>query len=200
MRKLTLSMQMSLDGYIEGPSGEMDWFIIDEDEQWKDMFEFHKSIDTIFLGAGMYPGYADYWRRALSDPKALPGEVEYSRLASKTEHIVFSNSLTKVDPKAPEDYQGEWKKNTRIVKGDVKTEALKLKQSSGRKDIVLFGGASMASSFIELGLIDEYRLFVNQIILGGGKSLFQKVTKRPLKLIASKTYKSGVVLLHYKTI
>jgi|SRR5688572_4870082 len=199
MRKLTLSMQMSLDGYIEGPSGEMDWFIIDEREQWTDMFEFHKSIDTILLGAGMYPDYADYWRRALSDPKALPDEKEYSRLAGKTEHIVFSNSLTKVDPKAPEDYHGEWRKNTRIVKGDVKTEVLKLKQSSG-KDIVLFGGASMASSFIELALIDEYRLFVNQIILGGGKSFFQKVKRRPLKLISSKTYKSGVVLLHYKTI
>jgi dihydrofolate reductase len=198
MRKLTLSMQMSLDGYIEGPAGEMDWFV-DDDETWNDMFEFLKSIDTILLGAGMYPEYVDYWRRALSDAKAQPNEVKYSRLAGKIEHIVFSNSLTKIDPKAPEDYHGEWRKNTQIVKGDVKTEVLKLKQSSG-KDIVLYGGASMASSFIELGLVDEYRLSVNQIILGGGKSLFQKVTKHPLKLIDSKTYKSGVVLLHYKPI
>ena len=193
-------MQMSLDGYIEGPAGEMDWFVIDEKEQWKDLFEFHKSIDTILLGAGMYPGYADYWRRAPSDPKALADEVEYSRRAAKTEHIVFSNSLTKVDPKAPDNYHGEWRKNTRIINGDVKTEVLKLKQSSGRKDMVLFGGASMASSFIEHGLIDEYRLFVNQIILGAGKSLFQKVTKHNLKLISSKTYNSGVVLLHYKQV
>ena len=199
MRKLTLSMQMSVDGYIEGPAGEMDWFV-DDDETWKDMFEFLKSIDTILLGAGMYPEYVDYWRRALSDPKAQPNEVKYSKLAGKIDHIVFSNSLTKVDPKAPDDYHGEWRKNTRIVKGDVKTEVLKLKQSSSGKDIVLYGGASMASSFIELGLVDEYRLSVNQIILGGGKSLFQKVTKHPLKLIDSKTYKSGVVLLHYKAI
>ncbi|HET6542392.1 MAG TPA: dihydrofolate reductase family protein, partial [Chryseolinea sp.] len=164
---------------------------------WKDMFEFLKSIDTILLGAGMYAEYADYWRRALSDPKARPDEVKYSKLAGKIEHIVFSNSLTKIDPKAPDDYNGEWRKNTRIVKGDVKTEVLKLKKSSG-KDIVLWGGASMASSFIEMGLIDEYRLSVNQIILGGGKSLFQKGTKHALKLIGSKTYKSGVVLLRYK--
>jgi len=196
MRKLTLSMQMSLDGYIEGPAAEMDWFV-DDDETWKDMFEFLKSIDTILLGAGMYAEYADYWRRALSDPKARPDEVKYSKLAGKIEHIVFSNSLTKIDPKAPDDYNGEWRKNTRIVKGDVKTEVLKLKQSSG-KDLVLWGGASMASSFIEMGLIDEYRLSVNQIILGGGKSLFQKGTKHALKLIGSKTYKSGVVLLRYK--
>ena len=189
-------MQMSLDGYIEGPAAEMDWFV-DDDETWKDMFEFLKSIDTILLGAGMYAEYADYWRRALSDPKARPDEVKYSKLAGKIEHIVFSNSLTKIDPKAPDDYNGEWRKNTRVVKGDVKTEVLKLKQSSG-KDLVLWGGASMASSFIEMGLIDEYRLSVNQIILGGGKSLFQKGTKHALKLVGSKTYKSGVVLLRYK--
>src|SRR5688572_6881523 len=199
MRKLILSMQMSLDGYIEGPAGEMDWFV-DDDETWKDMFEFLKLIDTVLLGAGMYPEYAAYWRRVLTDPKAQPNEVQYSRLAGKIDHIVFSNSLTKVDPNAPDDYHGEWRKNTRIVKGDVKTEVLKLKQSNSGKDIVLYGGASMASSFIELGLVDEYRLSVNQIILGGGKSLFQKVTKHPLKLIGSKTYKSGVVLLQYKPI
>ena len=156
-----MSMQMSLDGYIEGPGGEMDWFVVDDDT-WKEMFEFLESIDTILLGAGMYPGYADYWRRILSDPKARPNEVKYSTLAGKIEHIVFSSSTTKIDPMAPEDYHGEWRKNTRIVKGDVKTEVLKLKQSKG-KDIVLWGGASMASSLIELGLIDEYRLSVNQI-------------------------------------
>jgi len=190
-------MQMSLDGYIEGPAGEMDWFV-DDDETWKDMFEFLESIDTMLLGAGMYPEYVDYWRRVLSDPKARPDEVKYSRLAGKIEHIVFSNSLTKIDPKAPDDYDGEWRKNTRIVKGDVKTEVLRLKQSRSGKGIVLYGGASMASSFIALGLVDEYQLWVNQIILGGGKSLFQKVTKHPLKLVASKTHKSGVVLLRYK--
>ena len=199
MRKLTLSMQMSLDGYIEGPAGEMDWFLPD-DETWTEMFDFFKSIDTVLLGAGMYPGYADYWRRVLSDPQAQPNEVQYSKLAGKTEHIVFSKTLTKIDPKAPGDYNGEWKKNTRIVKGDVKTEVPKLKHSGSGKDIVLYGGASMASSFIELGLVDEYQLWVNQIILGGGKSLFQKVTKHPLKLIGSKTHKSGVVLLRYKAI
>lgn len=199
MRKLTLSMQMSLDAYVEGPAGEMDWFIND-DETWNDFFEFLQSIDTILLGAGMYPEYADYWRRVLSDPKSRPNEVKYSKLAGKIEHIVFSNSLTKVDPKAPEDYHGEWRMNTRIVKGDVKTEVLKLKQSSSGKGIVLWGGASMASSLIELGLIDEYRLTINQIILGGGKSLFQNIPKHLLKLIGSKTYRSGGVLLHYKAI
>ena len=190
---------MSLDGYVEGPAGEMDWFN-DDDEIWKEMFEFLKSVDTILLGAGMYPGYVDYWRGVLSDPKARPDEVKYSKLASKIEHIVFSNKLIKIDPNAPDDYQGDWRKNTRIVKGDVKTEVLKLKQSSGDKGIVLWGGASLASSLIELGLIDEYRLSVNQIILGGGKTLFHKGAKHSLNLIGSKTYKSGVVLLHYKAI
>ena len=199
MRKLTLSMQMSLDGYVEGPAGEMDWFV-DDGEIWKEMFEFLKSIDTILVGAGMYPGYVDYWRGVLSDPKARPDEVKYSKLASKIEHIVFSNRLTKIDPNSPDDYQGDWRKNIRIVKGDVKTEVLKLKQSSSDKGIVLWGGASMASSLIELGLIDEYRLSVNQIILGGGKTPFHKGAKHSLNLIGSKTYKSGVVLLHYKAI
>jgi dihydrofolate reductase len=146
----------------------------------------------------MYADYVDYWRRAPSSANALPDEVKYSRLAEKTEHVVFSGSLTKLDPKAPKDYDGEWKKNTRIVKGDLKAEVLKMKQSSGRKDIVLFGGAAMAASFMELGLVDECRFLVNQIVLGGGKSPFRNVAKRSLKLLASKTYKSGVVLLHYK--
>ena len=90
MRKLTLSMQMSLDGYIEGPAGEMDWFV-DDDETWNDMFEFLKSIDTILLGAGMYPEYVDYWRRVLSDPKARPDEVKYSSLQARS-NILFSRT------------------------------------------------------------------------------------------------------------
>ncbi len=187
MRKVILSMQLTLDGFIEGPNGEMDWLIYDDDGQWKDLFEMLRSVDTFLLGRAMYPGYADYWRATLANPSAPKNEMEYARLAEKTSHIVFSRTLEKAD----------WK-NTRIARGNIQEEISNLKQQPG-KDMVVWGGASFASSLINQGLVDEYRLLVNPVLLGKGKSLFKDVSeKHQLNLVETKTFKSGIVVLRYR--
>lgn len=189
MRKLILGMQVSLDGFVEGPNGAMDWLNYADEEQWQSMFDVLRSVDTLLLGRVMYPEYADYWRNLLRDPSSgSKYEVEYAQFADKTPHLVFSRTLEKAD----------WE-NTRIIKGNIKDEVLKLKQKSG-KNILLLGGAKLASAFINLELIDEYRLVINPVILGGGKSLFQNIDERKnLKLVESTTLKSGVIEVFYTT-
>jgi dihydrofolate reductase len=186
-RKIKLSIQCSLDGFIEGPDGAMDWFPRDEDDQWEDLFALLPSVDTFLLGGGMYPGYSEYWRSVLTNPSAPKNEVDFARLAEKTQHIVFSKTMK----------TASWK-NTLILK-DPK-EVAKLKEQPG-KDMVLWGGSRMVSSFMNLGLIDEFRILVNPVILGGGKPLFSDQKERQkLELISTKAYRSGVVVLNYRSL
>jgi dihydrofolate reductase len=186
MRKVIVAMQVTLDGFIEGPEGELDWAMKEDEETWKDHFDLMRSIDTILLGRVMYPAYEKYWLAAPTNPSSTENEIEYARLADKMQKIVFSKTLEKV----------EWR-TTRIVKDHIAEEILKMKQQPG-KDMVLLGGAGLVSTFTNLGLIDEYHLIVNPVVLGGGKPLFKDVKERhTLKLINAKTLKSGKVVLHY---
>lgn len=191
MRKIIAALQVSLDGFIEGPNGELDW-VGTWDDPFDDMFP---QIDTCILGRGMYPGYEQYWLAILANPEsALPftgkvaskGEIDYARFADKTPHIVLSKTLDKV----------AWK-TARVVRGV--EEIRNMKQQSG-KDIYAVGGATLVSSLMNLGLIDEFRLVVHPIILGGGKALFKDVKERhALKLLKAKPFKSGLVCLTYST-
>jgi len=195
MRKIIAALQMSVDGFIEGPDGELDWAKAEDEETWLDIFETLTNVDTFILGRVMYPGYEQYWLAVLANPNGpLPfgggaptkNEIAYARLADKTPHIVLSGSLDKV----------EWK-TSRIVR-DVE-EIRKLKQQPG-KDIHVVGGATLVSNLMNAGLIDELRLMVNPIILGGGKALFKDVKERhALKLLEAKSLKSGTVRLTYST-
>jgi dihydrofolate reductase len=188
MRKLILAMQTSLDGYIEGPNGDMSWLDTDDDEQWQDLFEMLQSVDLFLLGSNMFPDYRNYWKQALSSPKASENEVAYAKLAEKRKHIVFSSTMQ--DP--------GWE-NTQIITGDVAEEVLKLKQQSGQ-DIQLVGGAKLASAIISAGLVDEYRLNINPIIIGSGKSFFRdQVNRHLLKHISTKVLTSGVMIARYKS-
>jgi dihydrofolate reductase len=197
-RKIIAALQVSLDGFIEGPNGEMDWvvgFIEEDEETWRDDFEMLAHVDTCVLGRVMYPAYEEYWTAALDPNRKLPlsGElptakhVEYAQWAYKTPHIVLSKTLDKV----------AWK-TTRIVR-DVE-EIRRLKQQPGGKDIYAVGGATLVSSLMNQGLIDELRLVVHPLILGGGKALFKDVKDRQvLKLVQAKPFKSGKVSLTYIT-
>ena len=190
MRKIIAALQVSVDGFIEGPKGELDWV-----ETWEDSFDLAPQIDTCILGRGMYPGYEQYWLAILANPKgvlpftgkvASKGEITYARFADKTPHIVLSRTLDKV----------AWK-TTRIVR-DLE-EIRKMKQQPG-KDMYAVGGATLVSSLMNLGLIDELRLMVNPLVLGGGKALFKDVKERhALKLVRVKPLKSGKVGLTYST-
>jgi dihydrofolate reductase len=190
MRKIIAALQTSLDGFIEGPNGELDWI-----ETWEDQFDLNLQIDACILGRWMYPGYAQYWRAILGNPGGIlpftgkvasQGEIEYAHFADRTPHIVLSTTLEKVD----------WK-NTLIVRDA--EEIRKMKGQPG-KDMHAVGGASLVSSLINLGLIDELRLVVQPIILGQGKALFKDVKERhALKLLEAKSLKSGIVRLTYST-
>ena len=195
MRKIIAALQVSLDGFIEGPNGELDWAMAEDEETWSDVFEMLTHVDTFILGRVMYPAYEQYWLAILANPAGvLPfsgkppskNEIAYARLADKTPHIVVSRTLDKV----------AWK-TTRIVR-DVE-EIRKLKQQPG-KDMHVVGGATLVSSLMNLGLIDELQLMVNPLILGGGKTLFKDVKEQHvLKLILTKPLKSGKVSLTYST-
>jgi dihydrofolate reductase len=190
MRKIIAALIVSLDGLIEGRNGELDWV-----DSWEDPFDLLPQIDTCILGRKMYPGYEQYWSAILANPQgvlpftgrvATSGEVEYAHFAGRTPHFVLSKTLDKV----------LWN-NTRIVR-DVE-EIRDLKQQPG-KDMHAVGGATLVSSLMNAGLIDEIRLIVRPVILGGGKALFKEVTERhTLKLLAAEPLESGGVLLNYKT-
>ena len=169
MRKLVLSLAVSLDGFIEGPNGEYDWCFTDQDYGMSDFF---KRIDSIFMGRKSY-------ELALTmGDNPMPG-------FPKLKEYVFSNTLKDVKPGAV------------LVKGDIQSEVKKIKMADG-KDIWLFGGASLTSSLLKFKLIDEIGLAVHPILLGSGKFLFSDIKERiNLRLVDCKTYPSGLVSLTY---
>jgi dihydrofolate reductase len=190
MKRIIAAQVVSVDGFIEGPRGELDWV-----DSWEDPFDLLPQIDTCILGRGMYPGYEQYWSAILANPQgvlpftgkvATEGEIAYAHFAARTPHIVLSKTLDNV----------AWK-NTRIVR-DVE-EIRRLKQEPG-KDLHAVGGATLVSSLMNHGLIDELRLVVHPIILGGGKPLFKDVKERHgLKFLGAKPLESGLVRLTYST-
>jgi len=177
---------MSLDGFIAGPNGDTSWMQTDDEEQWLDTFEMLRSVDLILVGGVTFREYRDYWKQALTNPKASPNEVAYARLAEKTKHILFSSSVT--DP--------QWQ-NTQIIKGKVVDEVAKLKAQPG-KDIYIVGGAKLAATLIDADLVDEYRLTINPAIIGNGKSFFRdQHTKHLLEPVQTKVLKTGVIIAQY---
>ncbi len=171
MRKLILSLAVSLDGFIEGPNGEYDWCFTDQDYGLADFF---KRVDSIFIGRKSYEFALSMGDNPMS---GFPKFKEY----------VFSNTLTEV------------KQGTVLIQGDLQSEVNKIKRQKG-KDIWLFGGASLTSSLLNLKLVDEIGLAVHPVILGGGKPLFSAIKERTnLYLVESKSYSTGLVSLTYTT-
>jgi dihydrofolate reductase len=184
-RKLILSMQITLDGYVAGPNDEMDWLIISEDG-WTDLDKDLNAADTYLLGRKMYPGYAEYWQSVLRNPVSDPSQLKFAKLAEKTQHIVFTKG----------DFKPDWK-NTRVAH-DLPAEVARLKKENG-KNILAWGGANFATNLIKLGLVDEYRFALNPTILTRGRALFNNLEQRKkLALIDSKPLKSGLVILRYQ--
>ena len=168
MRKIVLSLAVSLDGFIEGPNGEYDWCFMDQDYG---MSAFMNSIDAVFVGRKTYE-------------MSLGMEADMSGMPRMDEYV-FSNTLDKV------------KEGSVLIKGDIKTQVEKIKNQTG-KDIWLFGGASLTTTLMTLKLIDEVHLAVHPILLGGGKPLIREVSERVnLELIDTKTYSTGLVSLKY---
>jgi dihydrofolate reductase len=184
MKKLIVAMQMTLDGYISGAKGESDWLLSDN-EEWNDLFIELDSVDTILVGRNMYSEYVQHWRAVLKDASADVNERKYAQRAHELPHIVFSRTMT----------DAGWD-NARIAR-DAATEVKKLKQSGG-KNMLLWGGATLAAELINLNLVDELRIELNPIILGSGLSLFKNIKDRHrLSAPMVRCFPSGLVLLKY---
>lgn len=171
MRNVILCLAVSLDGYIEGPNGEYDWCLTDQDYG---MTPFLERIDSILIGRKSYD-LLNNLDEAASD-YSFPEYKKY----------VFSNTLT------------ELKGGEELINGDWKTKVLALKQQPG-KDFWLYGGANLTTAFLNEGLVDELFLAVHPILLGAGKLLFPQLRNRiALTLINSQTYSTGLVALTYR--
>jgi dihydrofolate reductase len=182
MRKVIAFENVTLDGLFAGPNGEIDWFKRKE-EMAKYAINQAARGNTILLGRVTYELMASYWPSA-SPPTEDPLLIDRMNNLPK---IVFSKTLEKA----------QWK-NTRLIKDNIAEETQKMKQQPG-KDMVILGSGSIVQIFTNLGLIDEYQLLVHPVVLGSGKPLFKNIKESlNLKLVKTKTFKNGVILLLYQ--
>jgi dihydrofolate reductase len=182
MPALIYSMSVSLDGYIAGPDGAIDWAAPDEE-----LMRFHneqtREVTGHLTGRGLYEAMLG-WETA-EQTRTAPLELEFARIWTAIPKVVFSSTLTTVDG------------NARLARGDVVDEAAEMKNQPGA-GVVSVGGARLAAALAEKDLIDEYRLFLSPFVLGGGTPFFPPLPKRlDLELIETRTF-SQVVYLRYR--
>jgi dihydrofolate reductase len=185
MRKLKLQVQISVDGYIAGPNGEMDWLVWNWDDRLNEyVTNLTEPVDTIVLGRKLAEGFIPTWTARLENPETADSGA---RKFVETPKIVFTKSL---------DYS-PWDE-TVLAKGDLVEEITGLKKQDGR-DIIAYGGGTFVSSLVKQGLIDEYFLFVNPVVLGQGMPIFEGVAyKQHLALVEAIAFDCGIVVLRYK--
>jgi dihydrofolate reductase len=184
MRKVIYGMSVSLDGFIEAPNGDLRWSFPDE-ELHQHFNDWEKTIDLHLYGRGLYENMAAFWPTADENPSAPQVEIEYARIWKNMKKLVFSKTLKQVG----------W--NSQLVSENIVEEVNRLKAQPG-KDMSV-GGAGIASTFMQLGLIDEYCLYIHPIILGSGKPMFRHLHDQiRLQLVETRPFGSGVVLLKYQ--
>lgn len=178
MRKVVLDLAVTLDGFIEGPNGEIDWCIMDDDMSFEG---FISSIDTIFYGRVSY----DAWGNFQPDTNAGSSDQMLWKAVHSKKKVVFSSQVRQDD-------------RATFISSDITSKVIEIKKQGG-KDIWLYGGASLIKTFISLDLINLYRISVHPIVLGSGKPLFEDLKERiSLQLIKANTFRSGVVQLIYE--
>ncbi len=177
---------MTVDGFIGGPAGEMDWMTFAWDQDMLDYItNLIAPVDTIVLGRKLAEGFIPHWAGIAADPESP--EKTAGEFFTNTPKVVFSQS-----PASP-----DWA-NTVVASGDLTAEIKALKQQAGG-DIIAYGGASFVGSLIQAGLIDELHLFVNPVALGQGLPIFNLLdSKQPLTLVKATPMACGIVVLHYK--
>lgn len=181
MRKLMQFMMTSLDGYVARANGDLDWHVVDEEfNAFAD--EQIQAVDTILFGRVTYEGMASYWPTQF----AIDNDPIIANLMNTMPKIVFSKTLSSAD----------WQ-NTRLIKDHIPEAVAELKQQPG-KDLIIFGSSHLCASFINLGLIDEFRIILAPVVLGSGQPLFGGVKDTlKLKLLKTRAFDSGNVLHYY---
>lgn len=177
-------MQMTVDGFVAGPNGELDWMTWNWDDKLKDFVaELHKPIDTILLGKNMTDGFVGHWS-SITDPN--DESYKFAKIMIDTPKVVFSRTLT----------ESQWINTT--VANDLVEEVQRLKEQDGG-DIIVYGGADFVSSLIKENLIDDYLIFINPTAIGNGLQIFGKAGEnRKLELIESTPFECGVVVNHFR--
>lgn len=185
-RKLRLQVQMSVDGCIAGPNGEMDWIVgLSDDELVKYAYKLTESVDTILLGRKMTDVFISYWSNVINKPDD-PWHV-FAKKMIETPKVVFTKTMN----------TSRWI-NTDIATGNLIEEVNKIKSQTGG-DIVVYGGASFDTSLIKEKLIDEFYLFINPVAIGNGMTIFKDLNEiQKYTLIESKAFECGKVLLRYE--
>jgi dihydrofolate reductase len=180
MKKVIFQMSVSIDGYIEGPGHEIDWHIVDVEFNAYAV-ETLRATDVLIMGRRTYELMAGYWPAAPDDDAVVKEQM------NGTPKLVFSRTLKRVD----------WQ-NSRLATGSIADEVARLKRVPG-DGLLWVGGSDLAASFLEQGLLDEIRVIVTPILLGAGKTVFDAIKKRyPLKLLSTKSFSSGNVVLTYE--
>lgn len=185
MRKLILQVQMTLDGYVAGPEGQMDWMWLSGDIDpagMKEVIALADTCDTILMGRKMTPGFVKYWE-GVADNQPESAEQPLAQLMVNLHKIVFSKTLTSMPGR-----------NLRVENGDLATVVRALKQQPG-KDMIAYGGATFAGELISLGLVDAYHIYLNPVAIGQGLPIFKGTTQ--LKLESHTAYKGGKIVLKY---
>jgi dihydrofolate reductase len=188
-RTLIAAMQVTLDGYILGPEGEVDWV-----DSWADGLELLPQVDAFVLGGGMFPEYEQFWAAILDDPATVSEwlgrdpyarEVTYARVAAETPHLVLSTTLS----------QATWP-TARIVR-DI--DEIRTFKGQAGKPVYVVGGPGLVTSLINGGVLDELRLIVHPVVVGSGTTLFEGIAQRQaLDLVATESTESGRVHLTYR--
>src|SRR4030066_1562733 len=185
MRKIIFSMNITLDGYLEGPNHYLDWAIADD--ELHDFFsDLLNTADLLLFGRITYELMVNYWPTAPEDPTISKGMFRFANTINPMKKVVFSKTLKNVG----------W--NTQLVETLIPDEIMKMNSQPGG-DILLGGGASIAKVFIQHGLIDEYKLVVHPVAIGEGTSLFKGIKDmHKLDYLWSRPFQSGAVALCYR--
>ena len=181
--KLTVTMWISLDGFIAGPGGELDW-ILGDDEMSDYEIDLISQADTLLFGRKTYEEFYAYWSE--KGPPKEGWEKIFAKKINALHKIAISKTLEKA----------EWN-DSEIVSG-VGTDKIEKLKDESKKGILIYGSASIVQQLGNLGLIDEYQLLVHPVLLSQGRKLFEDVNKTGLKLLSSKAFKSGVMVLTYQ--
>jgi dihydrofolate reductase len=187
MRSLIFFMHTSLDGFVAGPNGELNWVNINEE-----IFDFVATMtakaDTALYGRVTYEMMQSYWPTAGEQPNASKHDKEHSAWYKKVSKIVLSRTISE-----------KGLDNTTVISENLTENINKIKNQDG-KNILIFGSPGASHSLMSEGLVDEFWLFVNPVLIGQGIPLFKNVTETiKLNLIESKTFSCGVIALHYET-
>ncbi len=179
-------MHTSLDGFVGGPKGEMNWIKVDES-----IFDFVATMtekaDTALYGRVTYEMMQNYWPTADKQPNASKHDKEHAAWYRKVSKVVLSKTMKQ-----------EGLENTKVFSDNLIENITKIKKENG-KNILIFGSPSASHSLLSLGLIDEFWLFVNPVLLGDGIPLFKGIKETTkLNLVGSKTFSCGVIALHYE--